>query len=79
MSASAASSSEGEEGENLPRGSIDFVASSILGTIVPLASDLNIEEALGGSVERLDEGNHSPLAGIPQRHALFFGQCPRSL
>ena len=37
-----------------PRGSLEFVESSILGTIIPLASDLNIEEALSGSVERLD-------------------------
>jgi hypothetical protein len=60
-----------------PRGSLEFVESSILGTIIPLASDLNIEEALSGSVERLDEGD-SPLAAIPQRQALFFGKVPRS-
>ncbi|KAH8592412.1 TRAPP trafficking subunit Trs65-domain-containing protein [Bisporella sp. PMI_857] len=56
------------------RGSIEFVDSSILDTIIPLASDLNIENALSGSVERLDEGNDSPLAAIPQRHALFFDE-----
>jgi len=56
-----------------PRGSLEFVESSILDTIVPLASDLNIEDALSGSVERLDDGNDSPLAAIPQRHALYFG------
>lgn len=56
-----------------PRGSLDFVESSVLDTIVPLATNLNIEEALNGSVERLDDGNDSPLAAIPQRHALFFG------
>jgi hypothetical protein len=61
-----------------PRGSLEFVESSILGTIIPLASDLNIEEALSGSVERLDEGDDSPLAAIPQRQALFFGKGPRS-
>jgi len=60
--------------EILSRGSIEFVESSILDTIIPLASDLDIEEALSGSVERLDEGNDSPLAAIPQRHALFFGK-----
>lgn len=57
-----------------PRGSIDFVESSILDTTIPLDSNLNIEDALGGSVERLDEGNESPLAAIPQRQTLFFGQ-----
>jgi hypothetical protein len=55
------------------RGSLDFVESSVLGTIVPLASDLNIEEALAGSVERLDDGTDSPLAAIPQRQSLYFG------
>jgi len=66
--------SESEGGGTYSRGSLDFADSSILDTIVPLASDLNIEEALKGSVERLDEGNDSPLAAIPQRHALFFDE-----
>jgi hypothetical protein len=60
--------------EGRPRGSIDIVESSVLDTIIPLASELNMEEALSGSVERLDEGSYSPLATIPQRHALFFGR-----
>lgn len=63
-----------ETGDERPRGSLEFVETSILDTIIPLASDFNIEEALAGSVERLDVGNHSPLASIPQRHALFFGK-----
>ncbi|EDO04132.1 hypothetical protein SS1G_06615 [Sclerotinia sclerotiorum 1980 UF-70] len=58
--------------EPVPRGSLEFTESSILDTIIPLASDLNIEEALSGSVEKLDEGHSSPLAAIPQRHALYF-------
>ncbi len=62
---------DGEEVQ--PRGSLEFVESSILDTIIPAASNLNIEEALSGSVERLDNGNESPLAAIPQRQALFFG------
>lgn len=57
------------------RGSLEFVEGSILDTIVPAATNLNIEEALSGSVEKLDEGNDSPLAAIPQRGVLFFGQC----
>jgi hypothetical protein len=60
-----------------PRGSIDFVESSVLDTIVPAASNLNIEEALAGSVERLDDGNDSPLAAILQRQALYFGTYSR--
>lgn len=58
-----------------PRGSLDFVETSVLDTIVPLANPLNIEEALSGSVERLDHSHSSPLAFVPQRHALFFGEC----
>jgi hypothetical protein len=61
------------EAEARPRGSVDFVESSVLDTIVPMASNLNIEEALAGSVERLEDGNESPLAAIPQRHTLYFG------
>lgn len=61
-----------------PRGSIDFAETSILDTIVPLANDLDIEEALSGSVERLDEGSDSPLATIPQRSSLFFGKTNRA-
>ncbi|KAH7403481.1 TRAPP trafficking subunit Trs65-domain-containing protein [Cadophora sp. MPI-SDFR-AT-0126] len=65
---------EYETEEAQPRGSLEFVESSILDTIVPAASDLNIEASLSGSVERLDEGNDSPLAAIPQRQALFFDE-----
>ncbi|KAG9235629.1 TRAPP trafficking subunit Trs65-domain-containing protein [Amylocarpus encephaloides] len=57
-----------------PRGSLDIVESSVLDTIIPLASQFNIEEALTGSVERLDEGTYSPLTAIPQRQALFFDE-----
>lgn len=65
---------ETEIEETRPRGSLDLVESSVLDTIIPLASNLDIEEALSGSVERLDDGNESPLAAIPQRQALFFGE-----
>ncbi|TVY85361.1 hypothetical protein LSUE1_G000303, partial [Lachnellula suecica] len=65
---------ETEVEEAPPRGSLDFVESSVLDTIIPLASGLNIEEVLSGSVERLDDGNESPLAAIPQRQALFFDE-----
>lgn len=65
--------------EARPRGSLEFVESSVLGTVIPSISDLDIEEALSGSVERLDDGNDSPLAAIPQRQALFFGQSPWEL
>lgn len=70
----------GTEAEEVrPRGSVDFTESSILDTIIPLASDLDIEDALSGSVERLDEGTDSPLAAIPQRTALFFGKVLKTI
>jgi len=57
-----------------PRGSLEFVETSVLDTLIPLASDLNIEEVLSGSVERLEDGNDSLLAAILQRQTLFFGE-----
>lgn len=66
-------SSQDRDAEAPPRGSLEFVESSVLDTVIPLATELNIEEALSGSVERLDIGS-SPLSGIPQRDFLFFGK-----
>jgi hypothetical protein len=62
-----------EAEEDRPRGSLEFVETSVLDTIVPFANPLNIEDALSGAFERLDDGHASPLASIPQRQALFFG------
>jgi hypothetical protein len=57
-----------------PRGSLEFVEDSILDTVIPSSTDLNIEENLGGYVERLEEGTAHPLSSIVQRHTLFFGK-----
>ncbi|CAG8958906.1 hypothetical protein HYFRA_00012903 [Hymenoscyphus fraxineus] len=62
------------EEETRPRGSLEIVESSVLDTIIPLESNLNIEEALGACIERMDEGHGSPLAAIPQRQTLFFDE-----
>ena len=62
-----------EAEETRPRGSLEFVETSVLDTIIPLANPLNIEEALLASIEHSDDGPASPLASIPQRQALFFG------
>ena len=62
-----------EAEESRPRGSLEFVETSVLDTVIPFANPLNIEEALNGSFERLDDDHTSPLASIPQRQALFFG------
>ncbi len=56
------------------RGSSEFAESALLGTLIPLESNLNIEEALKVSVDDLDSTADSPLSGILQRQALFFGQ-----
>lgn len=66
-----------EEAQDPPRGSIEFVESSILDTIVPHATDFDIEESLKGSVERLDDATGSPLSSIAQRNFLFFGEPSR--
>lgn len=63
----------GDGQESQPRGSVDFIESSILDTIIPSSTTVNIEEAVRGSVEQLDEGTASPLASITQRQILFFG------
>lgn len=65
---------EDEEDQDPRRGSSDFVESSILDTIVPQATDFDIEESLKGSVERLDDATGSPLSSIVQRKFLFFGE-----
>jgi hypothetical protein len=57
-----------------PRGSVEFVESSILDTIIPSSTGVNIEEALSGTVERFDVGSGSPLSAIAQRQILFFGK-----
>lgn len=62
-----------EEDELPRRGSLEFVESSVLDTIIPLENDLNIEDALSGSVESIDDRGSSPLAAIPQRQAVYFG------
>ncbi len=64
---------EPEIEESRPRGSVEFVETSVLDTFIPFANPLNIEEALSGLVERLDDGHGSPLASIPQRQALLGG------
>lgn len=62
-----------------PRGSLEFVESSILDTVIPASTSVNIEQSLSGSVEKLDEQNASPLSSIAQRQTLFFGKfCPQN-
>lgn len=64
-------SSDGRQSQS--RGSVDFVETSILDTIIPFSTTIDIKEALHKSV---NEGAASPLASIKQRQTLFFGGCP---
>lgn len=62
---------DSEDGEKHRRGSFEFTESSVLHTVLPQATYLNIEEALGGPGEGVQE--QSPLSAISQRQSLFFG------
>ena len=55
------------------RGSLEFVESSVLSTIVPNAGDIDITKALQTALENFDQTESSPLSSIAQRSLLFFG------
>lgn len=57
-----------------PRGSLEFVESSVLSLTIPQDTEVNIEEALSTSNARLDTQNGSPLSSIEQRQFLLFGK-----
>lgn len=63
-----------DDHQALPRRSSELVEGSILTMIIPSIT-VNIEEVLRGMVvERIDQGNASPISHIDQRHTLFFGK-----
>lgn len=66
-------SSDGEE-DIRPRGSVEFVECSVLDSIVPASTNLDIETALNSSVATWAEGGAPSLAHIQQRQSLFFGK-----
>ena len=55
------------------RGSLEFVESSVLSTVVPNAGDIDITKALQTALENFDQTESSPLSSIAQRSLLFFG------
>lgn len=57
-----------------PRRSLEFIEGSALSTVIPSANEINIEETFNISNERTRGQFDSPLAAVPQRQALFFGQ-----
>jgi hypothetical protein len=58
--------------EAQPRGSLDFVESSVLEAVVPAESVVDIREELGSWDGAANEGG-SILPFIKQRHVLLFG------
>jgi hypothetical protein len=59
--------------EGRGRGSLELVDSSVLETIVPFASEFDIEDALGSYVGDSEDSDGSAFAFIPQRKLLYFG------
>lgn len=55
------------------RGSLEFVESSVLSTVVPIIDDIDITKALRTALENSDQKESSPLSSIAQRPLLFFG------
>jgi hypothetical protein len=61
--------------EPQPRGSAEFVESSVLEAVVPLSSDIDIEEDLSSWDGNTDE-NGSILPFLSQRNVLLLGTSP---
>ena len=62
-----------------PRGSAEFVESSVLEAIVPAASSISIEDLLQSWDGSMDDENASILPFISQRQFLLFGEQLQSL
>lgn len=60
--------------EGPPRGSAEFVESSVLEAIVPAASSIGIEDLLQSWDGSMDDENASILPFISQRQFLLFGK-----
>lgn len=53
--------------------SANFADNSILDFLIPHASEVDIEEALGSSETARDVDDSALITSIPQRNLLFFG------
>ncbi|KAH9865535.1 hypothetical protein J1614_009120 [Plenodomus biglobosus] len=60
--------------EAQPRGSADFVESSVLEAIVPASLDIDIKDALSSWKGTVDEESGSILPFLPQRHVLLLDE-----
>jgi len=65
------------EPEGPPRGSAEFVETSVLEAIVPAASSIGIEDLLQSWDGSVDDENASILPFISQRQFLLFGKQPQ--
>lgn len=61
------------ESEERPRRSAEFVESSVLEAVVPLASSIDIEDLLQSWDGSVESENSPVLPFIPQRPFLLFG------
>jgi hypothetical protein len=59
--------------ESQPRSSTEFVESSVLEAVVPLSSDIDIEEDLSSWNGTADGGDGSVLPFLSQRNVLLLG------
>jgi hypothetical protein len=62
------------EPEGPPRGSAEFVESSVLEAVVPAASSISIVDLLQSRDGSVDDENASILPFISQRQFLLFGK-----
>jgi hypothetical protein len=62
--------------ESQPRGSLEFVESSVLEAVVPLSSDVDIKEDLSSWDGTADGESGSILPFLSQRNVLLLGMHP---
>ncbi|KAI9816401.1 MAG: hypothetical protein M1832_005068 [Thelocarpon impressellum] len=60
--------------ESVPRNSAEFVETAVLETLVPHASNIDIENELSNDETLEDDDDASPLSNIPQRRLLYFDE-----
>lgn len=65
--------------EGQPRGSAEFVESSVLEAVVPSDSAIDIEEELDSWDGNVEDADSSILPSISQRQILLFGKIERIL
>lgn len=53
----------------------EFLRHAVLDTVVPQASDIDLEAALTSALEAGAEDLADVLSFIPQRSVVFFGMC----